>query len=432
MVIATFRDGTQAAGQTIVYDNGVFSIPGGLQLTAAQVFEYGQADEIVWASNELREWVWSVARTEAAPAEATPTQAAQAAGAQGAAAVSAAGATSKQTVVQQLVSQGWTEVAARQVTDKAMAQLAARRSGDKIARGLVKQGWDANGAALFVSKVAQAFDAYAKTPEGNKALRRKYAQYMLWGGGVAAVCVVLSVITIINALQNGSGATYVIITGPVVVGIYFFFKGLGGWGEQKRRVGAQRQRPGTQEATPASAAEASDIDQAHPGAGSPEVATPRQGARRRGRFPAWAMVLVVAVALAGVVGGVLIVRSRAGNSKAMVEVFILDADEGGTPEKVQALEDRIAAMPEVKSYTYISKDQALEDFRKGLSPSAAAIINNMPANPLPASYRIYVKEVGQVETVARRFLDDPVVDNSPGTHDGVRWTKDGVRWTKEP
>ena len=111
-------------------------------------------------------------------------------------------------------------------------------------------------------------------------------------------------------------------------------------------------------------------------------------------------------------------------NRVLIEVFISDE---ATAEQVGQLEQKIAGMSEVKSFTYISKDQALKEFREKLGPDADQILNNLPTNPLPASYRIYVKKADQVDTVAKRFFDDPAVDNTPNTHDGVRYARETVR-----
>ena len=49
-------------------------------------------------------------------------------------------------------------------------------------------------------------------------------------------------------------------------------------------------------------------------------------------------------------------------------------------------------MTEVKSYKYISKDEALRRFRERFGER---IVANLPINPLPASYEIQVKDADQ-------------------------------------
>ena len=54
-------------------------------------------------------------------------------------------------------------------------------------------------------------------------------------------------------------------------------------------------------------------------------------------------------------------------------------------------------------------------------------MQNLPINPLPASYEIQVKDANQVDAVAQKFFDDPAVDNDPGTHNGVKYAAETVR-----
>ena len=112
-------------------------------------------------------------------------------------------------------------------------------------------------------------------------------------------------------------------------------------------------------------------------------------------------------------------------NRVEIEVFI----KGAPPQQssIDALRAKIQSMPQVKSFTYISQQQALEDFKKTLGPNSAEIINNLESNPLPASYKIYVKNPNEVDQVAQQFFNDPNVDNDPGTTNGVSYAKQTVR-----
>jgi hypothetical protein len=44
----------------------------------------------------------------------------------------------------------------------------------------------------------------------------------------------------------------------------------------------------------------------------------------------------------------------------------------------------------------------------------------MTVNPLSASFDILLRSTADVPIVAARFYDDPLVDNDPGTHNGVK------------
>jgi len=112
-------------------------------------------------------------------------------------------------------------------------------------------------------------------------------------------------------------------------------------------------------------------------------------------------------------------------NRVEIEVFISD---NAPQAQVNALEAKIKALPQLKSYQYISKEQALKEFRTRLGADADQILANLVGNPLPASYRIYVKDANTVDAVARQFFNDPAVDNSaPGKHDGVRYAQATVR-----
>jgi len=147
---------------------------------------------------------------------------------------------------------------------------------------------------------------------------------------------------------------------------------------------------------------------------------------RRNWVMAMAAVITVFISTA-ILGAVLVTRDNLNQgatnlkNRVMIEVFIKDA---ATPEQTQALERKIQGMNEVKSYKYISKEEALRRFRRRFGER---IVANLPINPLPASYEIQVKDADRVDSVARQFFDDPTVDNDPGTHNGVKYARETVR-----
>lgn len=102
----------------------------------------------------------------------------------------------------------------------------------------------------------------------------------------------------------------------------------------------------------------------------------------------------------------------------VVEVFI----KHGTPRaEKQAMAERIAAMPEIEAYTFVTRAQALARFRKRFGER---IFKNLPVDPLPTSFEILVRDISDVVRVAERFYEDPIVDNDPGTRNGVRRAAD--------
>jgi cell division transport system permease protein len=154
------------------------------------------------------------------------------------------------------------------------------------------------------------------------------------------------------------------------------------------------------------------------------------GSLRRNWIMTLAAVLTVFISMA-ILGLVLVMNDNLNKgatslkNRVMIEVFIKDS---ATPEQTKAMEQKIAAMPEVKSYRYISKDQALEEFKRRLGDNADELLRNLTTNPLPASFRVFCKDANQVDRVAQRFFDEPIVDNSaPGKHDGVSYARETVR-----
>ena len=150
------------------------------------------------------------------------------------------------------------------------------------------------------------------------------------------------------------------------------------------------------------------------------------GSMRRNWVMAMAAVITVFISTA-ILGAVLVTRDNLNQgatnlkNRVMIEVFVKD---DATPEQTQSLERKIQGMNDVKSYKYISKEEALRRFRERFGER---IIKNLPINPLPASYEIQVKNADRVDSVAQQFFNDPTVDNSPGTHDGVKYARETVR-----
>jgi len=150
------------------------------------------------------------------------------------------------------------------------------------------------------------------------------------------------------------------------------------------------------------------------------------GSMRRNWVMAMAAVITVFVSTA-ILGAVLVTQGNLEKgatslkNRVVIEVFIKDE---ASQKAVKALENKIAAIPEVKEYEYISKEEALERFRKRFDER---IVDNLNVNPLPASYEIQVKDANQVDMVARQFFNEPTVDNDPGTHNGVKYARETVR-----
>ena len=150
------------------------------------------------------------------------------------------------------------------------------------------------------------------------------------------------------------------------------------------------------------------------------------GSMRRNWVMAMAAIITVFISTA-ILGGVLVARDNLNQgatslkNRVAVEVFIRD---DATAEEVQALQRKIEQMPEVKTFRYISKEEALEIFKKRYGDR---IVDNLTDNPLPASFEIQAKDANDVDKIAEQFFDDATVDHAPGTHNGVKYAQDTVR-----
>jgi len=150
------------------------------------------------------------------------------------------------------------------------------------------------------------------------------------------------------------------------------------------------------------------------------------GSLRRNWVMTMAAVITVFISTV-ILGSVLVLGENLNRgatsleNRVMIEVFIKDDT---TPQQQKEFQERVTAMPEVKEVKFVSKEEALMRFQKTVGDY---ITKNLPTNPLPASYEIYVKDAGQVDAVAARFYDDPIVAHTPGTQDGVQYAAKTVR-----
>jgi len=88
--------------------------------------------------------------------------------------------------------------------------------------------------------------------------------------------------------------------------------------------------------------------------------------------------------------------------KGQVEVAVYLKDNI-TDELKSYLENEIKGWDEVSEVKYVSKDQALEKFKK--ENEGSEILKEIQGNPLPASFELKLKSPEKVEQVALRFTD---------------------------
>jgi cell division transport system permease protein len=79
--------------------------------------------------------------------------------------------------------------------------------------------------------------------------------------------------------------------------------------------------------------------------------------------------------------------------------------EDFSSERVEEVRGNVEAYPEVSEVRYVSKEQALEDFKESLSEQPD-IVEGLPSDVLPASLEITLNNPGDSGAVAQRLQDE--------------------------
>lgn len=114
------------------------------------------------------------------------------------------------------------------------------------------------------------------------------------------------------------------------------------------------------------------------------------------------LVVLVSVLLVGsfLMMGHLVGKVASGiEEKVEIDVYLKDS---APQEDIYAIERKIKAFKQVDSVEFISKKEALEIFKKR-NKNNQDLIANIPGNPLPASYRVFLKNPHAVEKVATKI-----------------------------
>ena len=89
-------------------------------------------------------------------------------------------------------------------------------------------------------------------------------------------------------------------------------------------------------------------------------------------------------------------------SKVSIQIFLKD---GAAVPDVDALQKSLVADSMVKSVDYVSKEEALERFKKDMAQSPE-IVQNIRGNPLPASLDLTLKNPREVEAMVVKIKDN--------------------------
>lgn len=121
------------------------------------------------------------------------------------------------------------------------------------------------------------------------------------------------------------------------------------------------------------------------------------------------MTLLLLLAGAGALAGLAVsnVVSQEAAQASVLDVYLRDS---ATPLQVARLEDRLRVDSRVVSFSYVSKQQALEQVRS--RPGLRSLVSDSSQNPLPASFQVDVRNLSDVAAVAGAYGGDPAVDPS--------------------
>jgi cell division transport system permease protein len=153
--------------------------------------------------------------------------------------------------------------------------------------------------------------------------------------------------------------------------------------------------------------------------------------RRAGRVAVSAVVLITLSLVA--LGGFWLLSSNLGRAVAdwrdRVRIIVYLQREPGAAE-VQTLLARVRALPEVASVRFVGKAEALSSLKRVLGKDAA-VADQLPANPLPASLEVTPVALATTpegtRALASRLAALPEVEEVEG---GVEWVERLSNWQR--
>jgi len=125
---------------------------------------------------------------------------------------------------------------------------------------------------------------------------------------------------------------------------------------------------------------------------------------KRNLSMASAALLTVAVSLT-LVGGALLVKRGVDRAtvqwKGNVELSIFMKADAAQAES-DAIDRQLKGMPEVKSYRYVSKPEAFDEFRK-IFANEPDVRDSLTVEQIPPSYRVVPRQAEQTKVIGQRF-----------------------------
>jgi cell division transport system permease protein len=123
-------------------------------------------------------------------------------------------------------------------------------------------------------------------------------------------------------------------------------------------------------------------------------------------------VMIAVFILGTFIPSYLYVQSAVNQEKSRLDISVYVADSA-TDAQVTGLQGSITNLQHqglVKSYTFVSKEQALQRLKSELSDQT--ILNLLPNNPLPASFDIIPNDPAQDAQIATALRGNPAIDTT--------------------
>lgn len=129
-------------------------------------------------------------------------------------------------------------------------------------------------------------------------------------------------------------------------------------------------------------------------------------------------VLIAVFILGAFIPSFLYVQSTVDQQKQKVDIDVFISDAASV-QQVNGLQAQLQAMQssgEIRSFSYVSKDDALAQLRRRLKDPS--ILNELPGNPLPAKFNVKPTDPNRAEAIIAGIKDSPAIDKELGVSYG--------------
>ena len=125
-------------------------------------------------------------------------------------------------------------------------------------------------------------------------------------------------------------------------------------------------------------------------------------------------VLIAVFILGAFIPSFLYVQSTVDSQKEKVDIDAFISDSATVPQ-VEGLRTQLVALQtngEIREFTYVSKDDALNELRGRLKDPS--ILEELPSNPLPAKFNIKPTDPDNAQGIIDQISDSPAIDPELG------------------